>query len=1050
MNISKIFIKKPVMTVLIFITVLVFGVIAYLQMPISELPTVDVPVITISASLPGASPEIMASAVASPIENECMQIPGLQSIISNNKEGSTQVILTFDLKQNVDLAAPDVQAAISRAEGSLPTLPEPPQYSKDNPSDSPILYIVVSSDTLTSGQLYDVAHKRIAQRISMIDGVSQVDCYGAQTAVRVQIDPMKAAAYGIGLNEIANRLRKSTPMIPGGSINGKYKAYSINPEGQLSKAKDYNNLIIKYENHAPLKVSDLGKAVDSTENDICNVVFFKRGHKEVKMPVLVMVHRRPGSNTVDLISRIKNLLGTLKSEIPGSARIEILYDRSTTIIDSINDVKFTLILAFILVVLVIYVFLGRLSDTVIPAIALPLSIIGTFLVIKPLGFSLDNLSLMAITLSIGFVVDDAIVVLENTVRLIEEGMSPFEAAVESAKEIAGTVITMDMALIAVFIPLALMGGIVGRTFREFALTVIIAVTCSGVVSLSLTPMMCARMLKPISGKDAKNLIIRFNDIVIGGMINGYKVILYKTLKHKYISIILWGICLIGTFLFYTTIPKGFLPVGDSGVIAGGMLVPLGTPSVIMDKFQKSVDNVLESDKNIKHFVTATGLQPGADQSTGFTVMMLNDKKNRPPIQQVAQELRYKFMNLNFPLGFVFINPIPVLKISTGGTNTASGAKYSYTITGQNRNNVYESAKKLKDQLGKMLDFVGVQSSVKLAMPQLNVFIDRDRASTFGITAEDIENSLALSFAQGKVTQFTTDIDQYDVILELIKNNQVNPDDLGKIYIKSSQTGKLVPFNSIATWKETLAPQQIIHTDQMESATLSFNIKPNVPIGTATAQLEKIAKKVLEPGVNGIFEGEAQEFQKAIVSMSILILVAIFLMYIILGILYESYIHPFTVLTTLPVAAFGGLGTLFLFHSELNLYAYVGLFMLLGIVTKNGIMMVDFAKQNLEAGKSSFEAIFDACLVRFRPILMTGMAAIMGALPIAIGIGADGESRRSLGLVVVGGLVFSQVITLFVTPGIYLYMEAFQEKYLDKFEITRSDAARKKMQKTEEK
>jgi hydrophobic/amphiphilic exporter-1 (mainly G- bacteria), HAE1 family len=1045
MNISKIFIKKPVMTVLVFVTVLVFGVIAYFEMPISELPTVDVPVITISASLPGASPETMASSVASPLENECMQIPGIQSIISNNTEGFTQVILTFDLNQNVDLAAPDVQAAISRAQGNLPTLPDPPQYSKYNPSDSPIIYIVVSSDTLTPAQLYDVAHKRIAQRINMVDGVSKVDCYGAKGAVRVQIDPTKAAAYGVGLNEIASRLMNSTPMIPGGGINGNYKAFSINPDGQLVNAKGYNNLIVKYKNNSPLRISDLGRAVDSTENDICNVVFFKKGHKEVKMPVLVMAYRRPGSNTVELTNKIRSLLDTLKKEIPGSAKIQILYDKSTTIIESINDVKFTLVLAFILVVLVIYVFFGRISDTIIPAVALPLSIIGTFLVIKSLGFSIDNLSLLALTLSIGFVVDDAIVVLENTVRLIEEGMSPFEAALESAKEIVGTVITMDMALIAVFIPLALMGGIVGRTFREFALTVIIAVTCSGVVSLSLTPMMCARMLRSYSSENSKNIILRVNDFIVGSFINGYKIILHKILKHQYISVLIWAICIFGTVAFYTIVPKGFLPVGDSGVISGGLLVPLGTPSKLMSKFQKSVDNVLEEDSSVKHFVTATGLSVGADQSTGFTVAMLKDKEKRPPIQQVVDELNMKFMNLNYPLGLVFIEPVPVLEMSAGGTNTAAGAKYSYTITGQDRGKVYSSANRLELQLHKMSAFADVQSSVKLAMPQLKISINRERASTFGITVADIENALAFSYAQGKVAQFTTDIDQYDVILELTKKDQVTPGDLGKIYVKSTQTGKLVPFKAIASWKEILSPQQIIHTNQMESATLSFNIKGNVPIGVATKQLERVAGKTLSPGVNGSFEGEAQEFQSAVISMTILVLVAVFLMYIILGILYESYIHPFTVLTTLPVAAFGGIGTLLIFHSELNLYAYVGLFMLLGIVAKNGIMMIDFAKQNLENGESRFDAIFDACIVRFRPILMTGMAAIMGALPIAIGVGADGESRRSLGLVIVGGLIFSQIITLFVTPGVYLYMEAFQEKFLDKFEFTRSAAARKKME-----
>lgn len=1031
------------MTVLIFITVFVFGLIAYFQMPISELPVVDTPVITISASLPGADPETMASAVASPLENECMEIPGVKSIISNSKEGSTQLILTFELNKNVDMAAPDVQAAISRAQGNLPQLPEPPQYSKDNPSDAPILYIVVSSDTLNPGQIYDIAHKRIAQRISMIEGVSKVDCYGAKRAVRIQVDPVKSAAFGLGMNRIAQRLRNSTPMIPGGSINGTYKAFSINPKGQLTQAKEYKDLIVEYEKNAPLRISNIGKAVDSTSNDVCNVIFCRNGHKLVKMPVLLMVHRRAGTNTVKLSSRIKKLISALKKEIPGSAKIQILYDRSITIIDSINDVKFTLFLAFILVVLVIYVFLGRTSDTIIPAIALPLSVLGTFLIIKPLGFSLDNLSLLALTLSVGFVVDDAIVVLENSVRLVEHGNSPFDAALKSAKEITGTVITMDMALITVFIPLALMGGTVGRTFREFALTVIISVTCSGIVSLSLSPMMCARMIKPEYGKKNQNFIQKFNCFITGTLIEGYRRILYKTLQHKYISLLMWLVCIIGTVFFYITVPKGFLPVGDSGVISGGMLAPLGTPTAMMKKFQNSVNEVLEKDENIKHFLTATGLSPGADQSTGFTVMMLKDKNKRKPIQQVVNQLRKKLMMLSYPLGFTFINPEPVLKISTGGTNTASGAKYSYTITGQNRDKVYQASDLLKKKIQKMPEFIGVQSSVKLAMPQIELYIDRERASTCGITAKDIENTLAYSFAQGKVVQFTTDVDQYDVILELTKQNQVKPSDLEKIYIESSITGKLVPLKSIAYWKEVLAPQKIIHTNQMESATLSFNIREGVPIGSATEKLEAAAKNILPPGVSGNFEGEAKEFQKSIYSLTVLIIVAVFLMYVILGILYESYIHPVTVLTTLPVAAFGGLGTLLIFNSELNLYAYVGFFMLLGIIAKNGIMMVDFAKQNLEKGESGFNSIYDACLVRFRPILMTGLAAIMGALPIAVGIGADGESRRSLGLVIVGGLIFAQVITLFVTPGIYLYMEAFQEKYLDKFELTRSEAARRK-------
>lgn len=1046
MNISTIFIKKPIMTVLLVVTIVAFGVASYLKLPISELPEVQSPVITVDAYLPGASPETMASSVASALENQFMQIPGITSIISNSTEGHTQVTLTFELDKSVDLVAPDVQAAISRANSSLPALPNPPSYKKFNPSDAPIVYIIVHSDTFSSTELYDIANKRIAQRISMINGVAEVDCYGSKAAAVVEVNPDKLAAYNLSFQEVAKVLGSSTNMIPGGSINGKFKAYSIEPNGQLTDEKEYNDLIVKFVNGNPVRISDIGDAINGNEDDLISAVFFKQGMGVKYLSPLIMVRRTSGSNTIVLTNEIKKLLDNIREEIPGAVQISMLYDRSDTIIESINDVKFTLLLAFILVVLVIFIFLGRISDTVIPAISLPLSIIMTFMVMSIVGFTIDNLSLMAITLAVGFVVDDAIVVLENTVRLIEEGLTPFEAAIESAKEITGTVISMTLSLVTVFIPLVLMGGIVGRTFREFSLTVILAVVCSGVVSLTLSPMMCARILKPLKEeKHGKYSLKGMIEAILHKIVYGYGVSLTFILRHKYISLIGWAVCILGTLWFYTMVPKGFLPIGDSGVIQGGIVVPLGTPTAMMQRFQDSVNKIMEKDPNIEQFVTVTGLSSGADQSTGFIVAILKDKEHRPSIQKVVGELWGKFMSIDYPLGFVFLQPMPVLKISTGGESTAQGAKYSYTITGPDTDSVYECAQKLYTEMGKMSELYGVQTSVKLTMPQLQVDLLRDRASAYGISANDIETTLALGYTKGKVTQYTTDLDQYDVIMKVQNDFLRNPGDLNKLYVKSSTTGNLVPFENIANVRGTLGPQQVSHSQQLISATMSFNIPPTVPLSVATSKVEKVAKSILEPGMSGFFQGEAQEFQKAIASMAVLVLIAIFLMYVILGILYESYIHPFTVLTTLPVAAFGGIGTLLLFNATLDLYAYVGLFMLLGIIAKNGIMMVDFAKQNREKGEDKVTAIHGACLVRFRPILMTGLAAIMGAVPIVLGIGADGESRRSLGFVIVGGLIFAQVITLYVTPGIYLYMEMLQEKFFDRFELSRSSAAAKALE-----
>jgi HAE1 family hydrophobic/amphiphilic exporter-1 len=877
--------------------------------------------------------------------------------------------------------------------------------------------------------------------MSMLSGVSQVQIYGAKSAVRVQVNPQKLSSYRIGLNEVADVLTTGTVLIPGGSLDGPDRTFSIQPQGQLFKAKEYDELIIKYVDGAPVRIKDVGKSVDSQQNDKTRVMYSANKNDPIESgAVCVAVSRSAGANTVALSQRVRDTLDSIKDEIPGSIRLDICYDKAVQIIESIDDVKTTIVIALCLVVFVIFLFLGRLNDTIIPSTVLPLTIFATFAVMLICGFSLDNLSLMALTLSVGFLVDDAIVVLENTTRHIERGQRPLNAAITSMGEITGAVISTSVALIIVFMPLVFMGGVVGRNFREFALTVVIAIVCSTIMALTLTPMMCSRMLKKIGG--AKTKMQEFADRFENRIKSKYLVALKFVLDRKHWSIIIWALCLAGTLWLFTILPKDFMPEGDSGAIQGGLLMKQGTSTRQMRKFQDQVNKVLRANPYVQKILTVTGENTGADQSSGMMIAILRDS-HRPVIQKVVQELNYQLFYI--PSGFVFLQPIPALQLSTGGESTATGSKYSYILKGQDQDKVYDTALKLEQEIKNLPGFIGIQNSVKLNMPQLNVKILRDRASTFGLTAEDIEKALLLAYAGGKITTYKTDVDQYYVILELDKSYQKNPKDLSTIYIRSGATGDLVPLGAVAEWEETVGPQNVPHSDQLNAATISFNLKPGVPLSKATEELAQVTSTLLPEGVSGVFQGEAQEFEQAVASMAILLLISVFLMYVILGILYESYIHPFTVLTTLPVAACGGLATLLFFRSELSLYAYIGMFMLLGIVSKNGILMVDFAQQKLEEGKSTFDSIYGACDERFRPILMTGASTIMGAIPIALGFGADGSSRRPLGLIIVGGLAFAQVITLFVTPGIFLYMQKLQENFLDRFELSRSQSARRKLE-----
>jgi HAE1 family hydrophobic/amphiphilic exporter-1 len=1009
--------------------VVVFGMWAYLRLPVNSLPTVDYPVIQVTVAYPGASPATMAAAVATPLENEFTQISGLQSMVSDNKSGLSTISLTFSLNRNVDLVAPDVQAAITRALRNLPTdLPSPPTYQKFNPSDSPIYFIVLYSDILTHGDLYDYANHMVARKISMLEGVSKVQVYGAKRAVRIQFIPEKLTAFQIGTDELAVALKAGSANIPGGSLNGAVRTFSVEPQGQLQAAREYGELIVAYRNNAPVRLKDVANCVDSVVNDLVDIRYGRAGQPEHNKCVVMPISRVSGANTVQVADRISAALEEAKRELPPSITIETMFNGAAPIRTSLEDVQVTVLIALILVVLVIFMFLGRIRETLIPTIVLPVSILGTLLAMLPSGFNIDTLSLMGIVLAVTFLVDDAIVVLENTVRHLEAGEKPVPAAIKSMKEITFTLISTSMALVIVFTPLVFMSGAVGRNLSEFAWTVIFAIVISTVIALTLSPMMCARIIK--HHKEPNRVQVWITG-TIAALIRQYGRALTWQLRHKWLAVVAWVLCILGTAVLYFFLPKTFLPPGDSSFIMGAMVMPQGASTEQMRAYQSKVSAMVRQDPNVTQVGNVTGMFPGADQSMGFIFIRLKPPRERPPIEQVAQ----KFMRQlgAIPDGFCALRAMPLLKISAGADPTAAGSDYAYTLMGLDRDTVYKTALELEREIrsvGGVVPFA-VQNSVKLNMPRLNVEIDRDRASALGVTAVSIEQSLALAFAGGYVTQFTTDQDQYQVIPEIEKEHQRLPENLGDIYLRSTATGSLVPLKSVVKWKEEASPQNVPHNQQHEAATISFSLFPGVPLGYATKAIEARAAKVLPQGVTGKFAGDALEFQKSIASLGILLLVAIFLKYIVLGVLYESYIHPFTILTTLPVAVFGGLLTLFAFKSlghALSLYAYIGLFVLIGLITKNGILMVDFALQRKAEGMSSYDAIYDACLVRFRPILMTGLCAILGAMPIALGYGADASSRIPLGLVVVGGMVFAQVITLFVTPSIYLYMEKLQARY----------------------
>jgi len=1020
-NICEPFVRRPVMTTLLMGGIVLFGAMAYKLLPVSDLPNVDFPTIQVQASLPGASPETMASSVATPLERQFSTISGLDSMTSTSSLGNTLITLQFSLERDLDAAAQDVQAAIASALRQLPPdMPFPPSYRKVNPADQPIMYLALTSPTLPLYLLDDYGETIIAQRISMVSGVAQVLVYGAQKyAVRVQLDPKALASKGIGIDEVAKAVSKANVNLPTGTLYGPQRAFTVQATGQLFEASAYRPIIVAYRAGKPVRLEELGRVLDSVENDKIAAWFVNQ------RAIILAIQRQPGTNTVRVAKAIRELLPTFEAQLPASVSMHVLYDRSESIEESVRDVQFTLILALGLVVMVIFLFLRNLSATIIPSLAMPLSITGTFAVMYLAGFSMDNLSLMALTLSLGFVVDDAIVMLENIVRHMEMGKRPLEAALDGSREIGFTIVSMTLSLAAVFIPVLFMGGIVGRLFHEFAVTIAVAVLISGFVSLSLSPMLCSRFLRHEGS--SRSRIYRATEKAFDFVLQVYGAGLRWILLHKVLAMVFTGLVMVLTIYLFVAIPKGFIPSEDTGQLVAITEAPEGISFYSLVEHQKRVAAVVAEDPNIEAFMSSAGARGGIIGSNQGTLFMkLKPRAERQmSADEVVHSLRQKLMGL--PGMKVYLQNPPLIRI--GGRFAKS--QYQFTIQSPDTNELYRWAPIFEERMKALETIVDVSSDLQLKNPEVRVLIDRDKAAALGVSAEQIEDALYSAYGSRQVSTIYAPNNDYKVIMELLPEYQRDPAALSMLYIRST-SGQLVPLEAVARIEEGVGPMSVNHSGQLPSVTFSFDLKPGVALGQAVSEIDRLARNLLPPTITTSFQGAAQAFQSSMEGLSLLLIMAVLVMYLILGILYESFIHPITILSALPFAGFGALATLMIFKTELNIYSFVGLIMLVGLVKKNGIIMIDFALEAQRTeGKSTTEAIYQACMVRFRPIMMTTMAALMGTLPIALGFGAGAGSRRPLGLAVVGGLLFSQLVTLYVTPVFFVYLDKLQRVFLGK-------------------